>query len=56
MEYTFGLSVQNDPYHISTVRSPLTRNLAAKFDDLKDEIIEAFTDYIPPTKGKSMSS
>jgi hypothetical protein len=36
-----------DPYHIPVVRSQLTRNIAALYDDIRDEVIEAFNDLIP---------
>ncbi|RDB20448.1 hypothetical protein Hypma_012416 [Hypsizygus marmoreus] len=50
IDYTVGPEIHRDPYHVATVRTPLTRNLAARFDDVQDEIAEAFTDHIPPTE------
>ena len=29
------------------IRSPLTRNIEARFPDVRDEIIAAFSDHIP---------
>lgn len=49
--YTLGRKLDDDPYHIATVRSPLTRGLVGGFDDIVDEIVESFKDYIPVTKG-----
>ncbi|KAF5382328.1 hypothetical protein D9757_008447 [Collybiopsis confluens] len=46
-DYTMGLAARIDPYQVDVVRTPLTRNLAAKFDDLRDEIQAAFIDEIP---------
>lgn len=39
-----------DTSHIDVVRSHLTRNIAALFPDVQDEIAAAFPEYIP-TKG-----
>ncbi|KAJ3557279.1 hypothetical protein NP233_g11785 [Leucocoprinus birnbaumii] len=49
-KYIFGQRFFDEPFHIATVRSPITRNLISRFDDIRDEIVESFTDYIPPTK------
>ncbi len=51
MEYTIGRDVFADPYHINVVRSALTRNIAVRFEDVADEIQEAFHDNIPMTEG-----
>ncbi|KAI0070826.1 cytochrome P450 [Panus rudis PR-1116 ss-1] len=48
-DYTLGPSIHHNPYHIAIVRSNLTRNLAALFDDVRDEIEDSFTDAIPTT-------
>ena len=50
-DYTLGRPPRIDPYHIDVVRTPLTRNLGARFEDLRDEIKAAFADEIP-AKGK----
>lgn len=54
MDYTLGAETRMDPYHIPIVRTTLTRALADRFSDIKDEIIAAFNDIIPPndTKGE----
>lgn len=50
-DYTLGMPARVDTYQVEVVRTPLTRNLAARFDDLRDEIKAAFADEIP-AKGK----
>ncbi|PBK82225.1 cytochrome P450 [Armillaria gallica] len=50
MGYTIGRDVFADPYHINVVRSALTRNIAVCFEDVADEIQEAFNDNIPMTE------
>ncbi|KDR66030.1 hypothetical protein GALMADRAFT_162272 [Galerina marginata CBS 339.88] len=49
-DYTLGRQVRVDTYHIGIVRTPLTRNLAIRFDDITDEISCAFNDLIPLEK------
>jgi len=49
-KYTLGRRFDDDPYHVATVRSPMTRNLAYRFEDIRDEIVESFNDYIPVTE------
>ncbi|KAJ3888640.1 cytochrome P450 [Lentinula edodes] len=53
-DYTLGMPARVETYQVEVVRTPLTRNLAAQFDDLRDEIKAAFADEIP-AKGKSHS-
>ncbi|KAH8091762.1 cytochrome P450 [Cristinia sonorae] len=48
-DYTFGKSIRTHPYHISAVRSRLTRNLGAIFDEIRDEIVAGFEDVLPPS-------
>ncbi|KAG7449769.1 cytochrome P450 [Guyanagaster necrorhizus] len=45
--YTLGSSLHSDPYHIDVVRSALTRNIAACFPVVRDEIEASFKDEIP---------
>jgi hypothetical protein len=45
-----GRETHEDTSHIDVVRSHLTRNIAARFTDVQDEIAAAFPEYIP-TKG-----
>ncbi|KNZ80774.1 Ent-kaurene oxidase [Termitomyces sp. J132] len=48
--YTMGPEVFYSSYHVEVVRSPLTRNLVARFPDVQDEIQSAFKEYIPQTE------
>lgn len=50
-DYTLGVKIRLETFHISVVRTPLTRNLGYRFPDIKDEIITAFAELIPPTTG-----
>ncbi|PPQ87954.1 hypothetical protein CVT25_001139 [Psilocybe cyanescens] len=54
-DYTIGPQVRTDPYHTAIVRTPLTRNLAIRFTDIKDEISTAFEDIVPD-KGDEWTS
>ncbi|KAF5349711.1 hypothetical protein D9756_008946 [Leucocoprinus leucothites] len=38
------------PHHEITVRSGVTRNIAGKFDEIRDEIVEAFDEYLPASE------
>ena len=38
--------VHHNPYHLSIVRSQLTRNLGALYPKIRDEIITAFDDVL----------
>ncbi|PPQ65601.1 hypothetical protein CVT26_000550 [Gymnopilus dilepis] len=46
-DYMIGPQIRTDPYHVAIVRTPLTRNLGSRFDDIKDEISTGFRDLIP---------
>ncbi|KAF4574541.1 hypothetical protein EYR36_005885 [Pleurotus pulmonarius] len=48
-KYLLGETVYSTHYHVDFVRSSLTRILAARFDDVRDEITVAFSDNIPLT-------
>jgi hypothetical protein len=37
----------NDRYHADVIRSKLTRNIAATFNDVREEIIMTMDDLIP---------
>ena len=39
----------DDTYHRSVARSKLTRNIAATFDQVHDELVGALEDFIPTT-------
>ncbi|KAF9482443.1 cytochrome P450 [Pholiota conissans] len=49
-DYTFGPENLRKPFHVAAIRSSLTRNLSVRFEDLKDEIFEAFPSLIPVQK------
>jgi hypothetical protein len=38
---------RDDTYHNDVIRSKLTRNFAATFDQVQDEIVQALTELIP---------
>ncbi|KAH7926847.1 cytochrome P450 [Leucogyrophana mollusca] len=46
VEYTLGHDIHHNPYHIPIIRSQLTRNLAALFPDIRDEIVTAFEETL----------
>ncbi|TFK29185.1 cytochrome P450 [Coprinopsis marcescibilis] len=47
-DYVFGSKAARvDPYHIEVVRGPMTRGFPSRFADIKDEIVESFTDHMP---------
>ncbi|KAJ3785534.1 cytochrome P450 [Lentinula aff. detonsa] len=49
VEYTLSKAVVIDPYHVLIVRTPMTRNIATRFAEVRDEIVSAFADHIPPS-------
>jgi cytochrome P450 len=53
-DYTLGPAARVDPYHVDVIRSPLTRNLGARFHDIRDEIEAAFADEIPAKESEWM--
>ena len=48
-EYTFGVLNEEDRYHNHVIRSRLTRSIAAIFNEVHDEAVEAWTEFIPVT-------
>ncbi|KAJ3488342.1 hypothetical protein NLI96_g2932 [Meripilus lineatus] len=48
IKYTLGKSLRDDPYHVEIIRSQLTRHIARELPAIHDEIVEAFTEVIPP--------
>ncbi|KAK7047214.1 hypothetical protein VNI00_006880 [Paramarasmius palmivorus] len=44
--YTISPMIHTNPYHVEVIRTPLTRNINVRFDDIRDEIIAAFSDHI----------
>lgn len=51
VKYTLQRKPGDDCYHIVTIRGPLTRHLVSKFDEIRDEIVESFAEYIPLAEG-----
>lgn len=51
VKYTLGKASQDNPYHAEVIRSQLTRNLGARFCDIRDEIEIAFDETLPPLSG-----
>lgn len=47
VKYSFGLDVQEYPYHIQVTRNHLSRNLAVLFPDIYDEITHVFSTIVP---------
>ncbi|KIL61859.1 hypothetical protein M378DRAFT_25865 [Amanita muscaria Koide BX008] len=45
-DYTLGVGLFKNDYHLDVVRSSLTRSLATKLTDVQDEIEIAFNDHI----------
>lgn len=46
MKSTLGHEIFSDPYHIPVIRSALTKNLASRFPDIHDEIVQSFHDAL----------
>jgi len=46
-EYTLNLLNIKDEYHTDVIRSKLTRNIAATFSEVREELIMAMDDLIP---------
>ncbi|KAK7054327.1 hypothetical protein VNI00_003520 [Paramarasmius palmivorus] len=44
--YTISPLIHINPYHVNVIRNTLTRNIGAKFEDIRDEISAAFNDNI----------
>ncbi len=55
-DYTVSRSISADPYHVEVIRGAFTRNIAACFADVQDEIRAAFSDHIPMTEGMELYS
>ncbi|KAH8105090.1 cytochrome P450 [Cristinia sonorae] len=49
MDYTFGPDTHHNPYHISVIRTSLTRNLGVLYRDVRDELVTATREFIPPS-------
>ncbi|KAL4068774.1 cytochrome P450 [Scleroderma yunnanense] len=44
--YTLGPEIHHDPYHISVIRSQLTRSLASLYPDMRDELVASFSEIL----------
>ncbi|KAF8721949.1 hypothetical protein AX14_010063 [Amanita brunnescens Koide BX004] len=51
----FDPEMHDDDFHTDVIRSHLTRNIAARFSDIQDEIAVACSEYIP-TKGNEWTT
>ena len=47
VKYTFGLEVQEQPYHVQVVRDHLRRNISQLFPEVFEEIRLSFDDIVP---------
>jgi len=52
MDYTLPMLHHDDTYQIGVIRSKLTRNFAATFDQVQDELVQALTEFIPLDSGE----
>ncbi|KAF9263054.1 cytochrome P450 [Marasmius fiardii PR-910] len=48
--YTVSPHLNSNPYHVDVILTSLTRNIAAKLDDVRDEVQQAFQEFIPVTE------
>ncbi|KAF5365279.1 hypothetical protein D9758_005352 [Tetrapyrgos nigripes] len=46
-DYTLGKETRLNNYHLGVVRTSLTRNISHRFADVRDEIVNAFSEEIP---------
>ncbi|KAF8153783.1 cytochrome P450 [Crassisporium funariophilum] len=49
-EYTLGVNISQNPYHIPIIRAQLTRALPRLVPEVREEIVDAFNDFIPVTE------
>ena len=47
LDYTLRMLNSEDMYQNGVIRTKLTRNIAANFGEVQDELIEALSEYIP---------
>ncbi|THU87417.1 cytochrome P450 [Dendrothele bispora CBS 962.96] len=50
IDYTIGKAHRMHLYHVNVVRNNLTRNIATRFSDVRDEIMVSFAEQIPVTE------
>jgi len=41
-----GREIHTNPYHVTMIRSQLTRNIEALYPEIRDEIIASFRDVL----------
>jgi hypothetical protein len=46
MKLSLGEETFGDPYHIPVIRTALTKNIPAKFPEMRDEIVQSFRDTL----------
>ena len=49
--YTLGPDVAQNPYHLPLIQKRLVRNAPKMFDDIRDEVVSAFSDEVRSGKG-----
>ncbi|KAJ7778112.1 cytochrome P450 [Mycena metata] len=47
LKHTIGQEQYRDPYQIAVIRTPMTRNIAGCFSDMRSEVVAAFEDLVP---------
>ncbi|KAJ7031963.1 cytochrome P450 [Mycena alexandri] len=47
LEHTIGQEQYRDPYQITVIRTPMTRNITGCFSDMRSEVVAAFEDLVP---------
>ncbi|KAJ7133809.1 cytochrome P450 [Mycena filopes] len=50
IRFTMGAALTDNPYHVSAIRSSLTRNLARCFPEVRDEIVHSFSHILGESK------
>lgn len=48
-DYTMEPHILENPYHFRFIHLSLTRDLGGRFPELKEEVIAAFSELVPPT-------
>jgi hypothetical protein len=51
MDYTLRMLNSDDAYQVDVIHSKLTRNFAATFDQVQDELVQSLTEFIPIDSG-----
>ncbi|KAJ4498835.1 cytochrome P450 [Lentinula lateritia] len=51
-DYTMEPHILENPYHFRFIHLSLTRDLGGRFPELKEEVIAAFSELVPPTDSK----